>query len=168
MNQQGPLVVMFTDGSALGNPGPAGLGVVLISGEHRREISQGFRLSTINRMELLAVITGLEALKKPGCRVRIHTDSKYVHDAVSKGWLRQWQRNGWRTADKKPVKNPDLWKRFMVAAEQHQVEFIWVKGHAGIPENERCDVLATGAAAGKDLPDDEGYLAGTSTGDLLL
>jgi ribonuclease HI len=168
MSQHGPLVIMFTDGSALGNPGPAGLGVVLMSGAHRLEISQGFRLSTNNRMELLAVIVGLEALKKPDCKVQVHTDSKYVHDAVSKGWLRQWQRNGWRTAQKSPVKNPDLWKRFMIVEAQHQIEFVWVKGHAGIPENERCDVLATTAASGKNLMEDDGYLAGIASGDVLL
>ena len=168
MSEQGPLVVMYTDGSALGNPGPAGLGVVLISGQHRLELSQGFRLSTNNRMELLAVIVGLEALKKPGCRVQVHTDSKYVHDAVSKGWLNQWQRNGWRTAAKSPVKNPDLWKRYMVVSTLHRIEFVWVKGHAGIPENERCDVLATTAAGGKSLQEDEGYLAGSASGELLL
>jgi ribonuclease HI len=139
-----------------------------MSGAHRLEISQGFRLSTNNRMELLAVIVGLEALKKPDCKVQVHTDSKYVHDAVSKGWLRQWQRNGWRTAQKSPVKNPDLWKRFMIVEAQHQIEFVWVKGHAGIPENERCDVLATTAASGKNLMEDDGYLAGIASGDVLL
>lgn len=168
MSQQETLVVMYTDGSALGNPGPAGFGVVLMSGQHRLEISKGFQLSTNNRMELLAVIVGLEALKKPGCRVQIHTDSKYVHDAVSKGWLRQWQRNGWRTSQKTPVKNPDLWKRFMVVSEQHRIEFVWVKGHAGIPENERCDVLATTAASGKNLLVDEGYLSGAADGLTLI
>jgi ribonuclease HI len=151
-------VTIYTDGSSKGNPGPGGYGAVLISSAHRKELSAGFRLTTNNRMELLAVIEGLKALKSP-CKVDLYSDSKYVVDAFNKGWLRSWQKNGWKKKDKKPVLNPDLWK--MVAAliqdKEHQVRFIWVKGHANNPENERCDQLAVKAAEGSNLLVDTEY-----------
>jgi ribonuclease HI len=145
-------VIMYTDGSALGNPGPGGYGVVMKYGKHRKEIAQGFRHTTNNRMELLAVIVGLEALKRDGIEVEVYTDSQYVQKAVSLGWVFGWEKKGF-----KGKKNPDLWKRFLVVYRKHQVTFRWVKGHAGIPENERCDELATTAA--REQPDkiDQGY-----------
>ena len=145
-------ITMYTDGASSGNPGPGGYGVVLMSGPHRKELSQGFRLSTNNRMELLAVIVGLEALKSPGCNVTVYTDSKYVADAVTLGWVFGWEKK--RFAGKK---NPDLWIRFLKIYRQHQVKFVWVKGHASIPENERCDQLAVAASKQPQLMPDEGY-----------
>ena len=145
-------ITIYTDGASSGNPGPGGYGVVLISGKHRLEKSEGFRLTTNNRMELLAVITGLEALKIPESRVTIYTDSKYVVDSVEKGWLFGWEKKGFR--DKK---NPDLWIRFLKIYRRHKVKFVWIKGHASIPENEICDRLAVQASAGKNLPVDEAY-----------
>ncbi len=133
-------VIIYTDGAASGNPGPGGFGVVLKAGVHRKELSQGFRLTTNNRMELLAAIVGLEALKKPGMNVVIYSDSRYVVDAVEKGWLFGWEKK--RFKDKK---NPDLWRRFLEVYRKHQVKFIWIKGHADNPENERCDHLAVQA-----------------------
>jgi len=132
---------MHTDGSSLGNPGPGGYGVVLQYGNHRKEISEGFRRTTNNRMELLAVIAGLEALKKENLDVHIYTDSKYVQRAVSEKWVFGWEKKGF-----KGKKNSDLWKRFLVLYRKHNISFHWVKGHAGVPENERCDELATHAA----------------------
>ena len=145
-------ITMYTDGASSGNPGPGGYGVVLMSGPHRKELSQGFRLTTNNRMELLAVIVGLEALKSPGCNVTVYTDSKYVADAVTLGWVFGWEKK--RFAGKK---NPDLWIRFLKIYRQHQVKFVWVKGHASIPENERCDQLAVAASKQPQLMPDEGY-----------
>lgn len=145
-------ITMYTDGASSGNPGPGGFGVVLMSGPHRKELSQGFRLTTNNRMELLAVIVGLEALKSPGCNVTVYTDSKYVADAVTLGWVFGWEKK--RFAGKK---NPDLWIRFLKIYRQHQVKFVWVKGHASIPENERCDQLAVAASKQPRLMPDEGY-----------
>ncbi len=145
-------ITIYTDGASSGNPGPGGYGVVLISGKHRLEKSEGFRLTTNNRMELLAVITGLEALKIPESRVTIYTDSKYVVDSVEKGWLFGWEKKGFR--DKK---NPDLWIRFLKIYRRHKVKFVWIKGHASIPANEICDRLAVQASAGKNLPVDEAY-----------
>lgn len=145
-------ITIYTDGSSRGNPGPGGYGVVLISGRHRLEKSQGYRLTTNNRMELLAVIAGLEALKIPGSTVTVYTDSKYVADSVEKGWVFGWEKKNF---DKK--KNPDLWRRFLIAYRNHKVKFIWIKGHAANKENELCDRLATSAADGKQLPEDTGY-----------
>lgn len=145
-------ITMYTDGASSGNPGPGGYGVVLMSGPHRKELSQGFRLTTNNRMELLAVIVGLEALKSPGCNVTVYTDSKYVADAVTLGWVFGWEK---KRFDGK--KNPDLWIRFLKIYRQHQVKFVWVKGHASIPENERCDQLAVAASKQPQLMPDEGY-----------
>ncbi len=145
-------IIIYTDGAARGNPGPGGLGVVMSYGRHRREIAEGFRLTTNNRMELLAVIRGLEALKRDDLSVRIYTDSRYVSDAVNKGWVFAWEKKNF---DKK--KNADLWTRFLQLYRKYRVEFIWVKGHANIPENERCDRLAVEASHKPDLPEDRGY-----------
>ncbi len=145
-------ITIYTDGAARGNPGPGGYGVVLLSGQHRKELSDGYKLTTNNRMELLAVIVGLETLKIPGSIVTIYTDSKYVADAVEKGWL--W---GWVKKRFKGKKNADLWTRFIPAYKKHQVKFVWVKGHANIPENERCDELAVDASFLPVLKEDVGY-----------
>lgn len=158
----GTKITMYTDGAASGNPGPGGFGVVLMSGPHRREISEGFRLTTNNRMELLAVIVGLEALKNPGCEVTIYSDSKYVIDSVEKGWLQ-----GWVKTDFKKKKNTDLWKRFLKVYLKHNVAFKWVKGHAGIPENERCDFLAVEASQQISLLIDTGYEKEAAEGNLF-
>ena len=148
-----PDVTIYTDGAARGNPGPGGYGVVLMSGRHRKELSGGYRFTTNNRMELLAVIKGLEALKISGSRVTIYTDSKYVAEAVTKGWVFRWEQKGF-----KKKKNPDLWKRFLELYRQHKVKLIWVKGHNNIRENERCDRLAVEASHGKNLKEDTGYI----------
>ena len=152
MGEQIPQTVIYTDGAARGNPGPGGYGVVLLSGSHRKELSQGFRLTTNNRMELMAAIAGLEALKVTPCNVTIYTDSKYVADSVEKRWVFNWVKIGY-----KGKKNSDLWKRFLEVYVNHRVKFIWVKGHASIPENERCDQLAVEASFQPKLPDDIGY-----------
>jgi ribonuclease HI len=144
-------VIMYTDGASRGNPGPGGYGVILMSGPHRKELSAGFKLTTNNRMELLAVIVGLEALKKT-CAVTVYSDSKYVVDSVEKKWIYGWVKKGFSK-----VKNPDLWQRFLKIYPKHQVRFVWVKGHADNPYNERCDELAVQAALGRDLKDDFGY-----------
>ena len=135
---------MFTDGACRGNPGPGGWGVLLRMGAREKELSGGERLTTNNRMELLAAIRGLEALKKP-CRVRLNTDSTYVRDGITR-WIYNWQRNGWRTSDRKPVKNAELWQELIAAAAPHRIEWRWVKGHRGQPENDRVDALACAAA----------------------
>ena len=134
-------VEIFTDGACSGNPGPGGWGAVLRYGEREKELSGGETNTTNNRMELTAVIEALSALKEP-CKVRLTTDSKYVADGVTKGWAESWRNNGWRKADKKPALNPDLWEKLLDLLKQHEVEIVWVKGHAGHPENERCDALA--------------------------
>ena len=149
-----PQITIYTDGAAQGNPGRGGYGVVLLSPPYRKELSEGFRLTTNNRMELLAVIKGLEALKVEGCNVTIYSDSRYVVDAVTKGWVFGWEKKGF-----KEKKNPDLWQRFLKVFRRHTVRFVWVKGHDGNTENERCDRLAVAAANQPDLPDDNGYLA---------
>ncbi len=134
-------VEIFTDGACSGNPGKGGWGVVLRFGEREKELSGGEKETTNNRMELTAAIMGLSALKEP-CRVRLVTDSKYVADGITKGWAESWRKNGWRKADKKPALNTDLWERLLNLIEMHEVTIDWVKGHAGHPENERCDKLA--------------------------
>jgi ribonuclease HI len=131
---------MYTDGACSGNPGPGGWGAVLMAGKHRKEMSGGERETTNNRMEMMAVIRGLEALKR-GCSVAIHTDSTYVMKGITE-WLDNWKARGWRTASKQPVKNVDLWQRLEQALEDHEVRWHWVKGHSGVPENERADELA--------------------------
>jgi len=146
------LVTMYTDGAARGNPGPGGYGTVLLYKGHRKELSAGYRLTTNNRMELLAVIVGLEALKRQNLKVKVFSDSKYVVDAVSKGWI--WN---WETKRFKNKKNPDLWMRYIQLHRKFKIEFTWVKGHANIPENERCDQLAVEASLQPNLLIDAGY-----------
>lgn len=154
-------VTIYTDGAARGNPdGPGGYGAVLqyVDGKgnvHEREFSAGYKKTTNNRMELMGAIVGLEALTKP-CQVTLVSDSKYVTDAFNQHWIENWQKNNWKTSTKKPVKNIELWQRLLKAMENHQVTFQWIKGHAGHPENERCDSLATEAADGAQLLDDDG------------
>jgi len=147
-------VTIHTDGAASGNPGPGGYGAVLESGPHRRELWAGYRLTTNNRMELLAVIEALEALKRPGMEVTVVSDSKYVVDAVEKGWVFQWEKKGFAKK-----KNPDLWRRFLKVYRQHQVGFQWIRGHNGHPLNELCDRLAVAASKQAELQVDEGYEA---------
>lgn len=154
-------VKIFTDGSCLGNPGPGGWAALLRFGEHQLEISGGARLSTNNRMELTAVIKGLEALKRT-CPIELYTDSRYVCDAINKKWLDSWQKRGWKKADKKEVMNQDLWKRLLPLLEKHKPRLFWVEGHSGHPENERVDDLARAAASGPDLPPDTGFDDGAS------
>lgn len=152
-------VTIYTDGAARGNPdGPGGYGTLLRFVDakgivHEREYSAGYKKTTNNRMELMAAIVGLEALTKP-CEVTLYSDSKYLTDAFNQNWIGSWLKNGWRNSQKQPVKNVELWKRLLEAAKPHQVAYVWVKGHAGHPENERCDHLATAAADGEDLLDD--------------
>ncbi len=148
-------VTIYTDGAASGNPGPGGYGVVMEAGKHRKELWGGFRLTTNNRMELLAVIEGLEALKNPGTEVKVVSDSKYVIDAVEKGWVFGWEKKGFAKK-----KNPDLWKRFLLAYRRHKVRFHWVRGHNGHPQNELCDQLAVAAREQPGLPADEAYERG--------
>ena len=153
------LVKIFTDGAARGNPdGPGGYGTILeyvdTKGQlHTREYSQGYVKTTTNRMELMAAIVGLEALTKP-CQVQLYSDSKYLVDAFTQHWIDSWLKKGWKRGKNEPVKNVELWKRLLAAMAPHQVEFIWVKGHDGHPQNERCDKLATSAADGTDLIED--------------
>jgi len=144
-------VIIYTDGAAKGNPGKGGYGTILMAGGHIKKLSQGFKLTTNNRMELLAVIVGLEALNRK-CQVKIFSDSKYVVDAVEKGWVFGWQKKGF-----KDKKNPDLWRRFLAIYKNHEVKFQWVKGHSGNKYNEMCDELAVNAAEGKNLIEDTGY-----------
>jgi ribonuclease HI len=144
-----PHVEIATDGACKGNPGPGGWGALIRMGTREKELSGGEPLTTNNRMELTAAISGLNALTKP-CRVTLSTDSRYVMDGLTK-WIHGWQRNGWKTADKKPVKNADLWQALLDAAKPHRIEWVWVKGHAGHPENERADRLASEAASAAAL-----------------
>jgi ribonuclease HI len=146
-------IIIYTDGASSGNPGPGGYGVVLKYGRHRLEKSQGFRLTTNNRMELLAVIAGLEALKKSGSKAVIYTDSRYVADSVEKGWVFQWETKGFRKK-----KNPDLWKRFLNVYRKHNVKLVWIRGHNDNPENELCDRMAVEASRRGDLLEDQGYV----------
>ncbi len=157
-----PDITIYTDGAARGNPGPGGYGVVLLSGPHRKELSGGFRRTTNNRMELLAVIKALEALKIPRSHVTVYTDSKYVADAVNKGWVFRWEQTGF-----KKKKNPDLWKRFLDIYRQHDVKLVWIKGHNNTPENERCDRLAVKASKRKKLPEDKGYISSGGNQELF-
>lgn len=150
-------VNIYTDGACSGNPGPGGYGTILVHTDsngvkQEKELSEGFKCVTNNQMELLAVIIGLETLKKP-CSVTLYSDSKYVIDAFEKKWIDGWIKKGWKTAGKTPVKNVDLWKRLLAAKEKHEVEFVWVKGHAGHEYNERCDSLAVSAYKSGNLKD---------------
>jgi ribonuclease HI len=152
-------VTIYTDGSCRKNPGPGGYGVVLLYGEHRKELSGGFEHTTNNRMEILAAIVGLEALKEP-CQVALYSDSQYVVNAISKGWAQRWQSKNWIRNKEEKALNPDLWERLLRLCDRHQVTFHWVRGHAGNVENERCDQLAVAAAKGDNLALDEGYEEG--------
>ena len=147
-------VEIYTDGSSRGNPGPGGYGVILKFGPHEKELAQGYKVTTNNRMELLATIVGLEALTRPGLDVVIYSDSKYVVESVEKKWVFGWEKKGY-----KDKKNPDLWQRFLRIYRQHNVRFVWIKGHNEHPFNERCDVLATDAAIRGPWLEDSGYLA---------
>ena len=149
-------IAVYTDGSSLGNPGPGGYGAVIPSSGGNRELSGGFRKTTNNRMELLACIVGLEQFKTPSA-VAIYSDSRYVVDGITKGWAIRWQRNDWRKSTGDKALNIDLWERLLSLCDRHDVKFVWVKGHAGNPGNERCDQLATQAAAKQNLPSDDGY-----------
>jgi ribonuclease HI len=151
-------VLIHTDGACKGNPGPGAYGAVLVSGRHRKEISGGYRLTTNNRMELRGAIAALELLSEP-CEVELHSDSKYLVQAITEKWLDGWKRRGWMTSDKKPVKNQDLWLRLMAAMAPHRIDWRWVKGHAGHAENERCDELANLAVVSKELQEDTGFEA---------
>lgn len=149
-----PPIMLYTDGASSGNPGPGGYGAVLKCGDYEKELSGGFRLTTNNRMELMAVIAGLEAIRWDNADVTVVSDSTYVVKSVNEGWLEKWRRTGFKKA-----KNADLWLRFLTAAQNHKLTFQWVKGHAGHPFNERCDSLAVAAYGRKDLPEDSGYNA---------
>jgi ribonuclease HI len=155
-------ITVYTDGAARGNPGPGGYGVVLMSGQHRKEIAEGFRNTTNNRMELLAVIVALESAKGGSHEITVYSDSKYVVDSVNKGWVFGWEKK--RFKDKK---NVDLWKRFLKVYPKNKVKFVWVKGHANIPENERCDELAVAASKQENLPADVGYEQSLNIGGLF-
>lgn len=155
-------VTIYTDGAARGNPGPGGYGVILMSGKHRKELSQGYSHTTNNRMELMAVIAGLKALKKEGMNVTIYSDSQYIVKAVQEGWLNNWVKTNFKGGKK----NPDLWREFYALQEKQHVRFVWVKGHADNPFNNRCDQLATEAADSASLIEDNGY--GMDKGSTLL
>lgn len=146
------MIEIFTDGAAKGNPGPGGYGVVLKSGSHYKELSGGFVCTTNNRMELLAVILGLEAVKRIPAQITVYSDSSYVVNAINKGWVFDWEKKGYAKK-----KNPDLWRRFLAVYRRHKVTFVWIKGHAGHVENERCDRLAVEASLQPNLPIDAGY-----------
>ena len=148
-------VNIFTDGSCLGNPGPGGYGAIIEYGKHRKELQQGYQLTTNNRMEMLAAVRALETLTQP-CQVELYSDSQYLRQGITQ-WIHNWKRNGWRTADKKTVKNADLWQALDQQCQRHRIAWHWVKGHAGHPQNERCDELARTAAGGNDLATDHGY-----------
>ncbi len=148
-------VTLYTDGACSGNPGPGGYGAILTYGKHSKQLSGGFRNTTNNRMEILAVIKGLELLKEP-CTVTVVTDSQYVANAMNKGWARKWRSNGWRRGNKQKALNVDLWQKLLDLADKHRVSFQWVRGHNGHPMNERCDTLAVAASRRPDLPRDSG------------
>jgi len=149
-------VTIYTDGGCDPNPGPGGYGVVLIYGSHRKELSGGFRRTTNNRMELYAAIQGLQALTEP-CQVTLYSDSEYLVNAMTRGWAARWKKRGWMRTSKEKALNPDLWDRLLALCQVHRVAFIWLRGHAGTPENERCDQLSAQAMRHKHLPVDEGY-----------
>lgn len=149
-------VLLYTDGACIGNPGPGGYGVVLLYGVHRKELSGGFRQTTNNRMEIIACIAGLSALKRK-CSVTLYSDSQYVVNAINRGWTKRWQSKNWMTTSGKIRLNTDLWKELLDLCDKHEVRFVWVRGHAGNPENERCDQLATHAASQPDLSPDTVY-----------
>jgi ribonuclease HI len=149
-------VVIYTDGACAGNPGPGGYGAVMRYNNHRKEISRGFRKTTNNRMELMAVIVSLQLLKNP-CKVKLYTDSQYIADSVNRGWAKRWQENNWKRSKKEKAMNPDLWEKLLELLNIHEVDMQWLKGHDGDPENERADYLATQAIKSKTLKIDQVY-----------
>jgi len=151
-----PQVIIYTDGACTGNPGPGGYGVILKSGRHRKEISAGYQLTTNNRMELMAVIAGLEAVKE-SCRITLYTDSQYIADSINQRWVYKWREKGWRRGKKEKAQNVDLWEKILDLLDEHVVEVKWLRGHAGDPENERADFLAVQASRGRELQIDEYY-----------
>ncbi len=149
-------VTIYTDGACLGNPGPGGYGVVLLHGNHRKELSGGFRLTTNNRMEMMAAIVGLSALKKR-CVVKLYSDSQYLVHSMKEGWAERWRKNGWKRNKKEDALNRDLWEKLLDLCAQQEVQFSWIRGHSGDPENERCDWLSVQAAKQNNLPPDAEY-----------
>lgn len=149
-------VTIYTDGACSGNPGPGGYGTILQSGKHERELAQGYRRTTNNRMELMAVVAGLKILTRP-CSVTLYSDSRYVVDGIEKGWAKSWKARGWKKADKQPALNADLWALILDLIAKHQVKLVWVKGHASNPGNNRCDALAVAASKSGNVIVDEGY-----------
>ncbi|HAC63500.1 MAG TPA: ribonuclease HI [Cyanothece sp. UBA12306] len=156
MNNSLKKVLIYTDGACSGNPGAGGYGTLLVYNNQRKELSGGYRLTTNNRMEMMAAIVGLEALTMKSS-VTLYTDSRYIVDAITKGWAKKWQANGWKRNQKEKAKNPDLWQKLLDLCSDHQVEFVWVKGHAGHEENEYCDRLAVQASQQPNLPSDHIY-----------
>jgi ribonuclease HI len=154
-------VIIYTDGACLGNPGPGGYGVILSYRGHKKELSGGYGKTTNNRMEIMAAIVGLEALKEK-CQVTLYSDSEYLTKAMSRGWVQRWRAKGWKRNKRESALNPDLWERLLRLCEYHEVKFIWIKGHAGTIENTRCDELAMQAAQQPNLLDDKGYIKETS------
>lgn len=152
-------IFIYTDGSSRGNPGPGGYGIIIVDGEQRREFAEGFRLTTNNRMEMMACITALQMLKTTA-DVVLYSDSRYVVNGISKGWARKWRANRWMRTKSEAAQNSDLWAKLLDLCDSHRVRFVWVHGHAGHPENERCDELATAAAQGTDLKEDHNYVQG--------
>jgi ribonuclease HI len=155
-------VTIYTDGACLGNPGPGGYAAILLYQGHKKELSGGYRQTTNNRMEIMAAIAGLQALKEQ-YQVTLYSDSEYLVKAMSRGWARRWRANGWKRNKRERVLNPDLWERLWQLCDYHEVQFTWVKGHSGTPENTRCDELAMQAARRPDLPVDEGYISRSET-----
>ena len=156
MTEKRTEITIYTDGACSGNPGPGGYGIIILSEKKRQELSGGYKLTTNNRMELMAVIVGLEQLEIPSI-VNLYTDSKYIVDAVTKGWAKRWRANSWKRNKKDKAMNPDLWEKLLDLCDKHQVEFYWVRGHSGNIENEHCDKLAVKASQKLDLPSDLGY-----------
>lgn len=150
-------ILVFTDGGSIDNPGPGGYGAVILKGDERIELSGGFRRTTNNRMELMGCIAALSRIEPPGQRVLVQTDSRYVVDGITKGWAARWRRNGWMRNAEEPAENSDLWEKLLELVERHDVRFEWIRGHAGHPENERCDALARAESAKRNLPPDPGY-----------
>ena len=160
-------IIIYTDGACSGNPGPGGYGCVLRYNKSRKELSGGFRETTNNRMELIAALKALESLKYP-CKVKLYSDSKYLVNAMTKGWAKRWKAKNWMRTGTEKAKNPDLWEDLLRLCEIHEVEFIWVKGHAANEENNRCDELAVQAYSDPDLPTDSGYETKSGTGENQL
>jgi ribonuclease HI len=156
MNSALKPVVIYTDGACVGNPGPGGYAAVIMYGAHRKEVSGGYRLTTNNRMEIMAAIAGLTSLSQ-SCAVTLYTDSQYLANAIGKGWAKRWRANGWMRTKTDRALNPDLWEQLLDLCAKHEVEFVWVRGHAGNTENERCDELSTAICRRKDLPPDLAY-----------